>query len=110
MRFFTIFKEIADSLIADCKIFSYHCSINHQAMKIICAADAFVTPEMMEEGVRPRLSEGDEMQVFFFGYGERAAMRDLVKTIESYSKAPAFAIDNYLGFLEGKELKFRVNI
>ena len=52
-------------------------------MKIICAADAFVTPEMMEEGVRPRLREGDEMQVFFFGYGERAAMRDLVKTIES---------------------------
>lgn len=52
-------------------------------MKIICVADAFVTPGMMEEGVRPRLRSGDVMQVFFFGYRERAAMRDLVKTIES---------------------------
>lgn len=38
---------------------------------------------MMEEGVRPFLRAGDEMHVFFFGYGERAAMRDLVKTIEA---------------------------
>ncbi len=37
-------------------------------MKIICAADAFVTPEMMEEGVRPRLREGDEMQVTFVSF------------------------------------------
>ncbi len=52
-------------------------------MIIICVADAFVTPGMMEEGVRPRLRSSDVMQVFFFGYRERAALRDLVKTIAS---------------------------
>ena len=30
-------------------------------------------------------------------------------TINSYKDAPAFAMDNYLGFLEGKPLRFRVN-
>ena len=30
-------------------------------------------------------------------------------TVNSYKDAPAFAMDNYLGFLEGKPLRFRVN-
>ena len=28
---------------------------------------------------------------------------------DAFRKAPVFAIKNYLGFLEGAELKFRVN-
>ncbi len=53
-------------------------------MKIICVADAYVTAEMMEEGVRPRLRAEDTMQTFFFGYPDKERMRDIVKTIEAY--------------------------
>ena len=53
-------------------------------MKIICVADAYVTPSMMEEGVRPYLGAGDTMQTFFFAYPDKERMRDVVKTIEAH--------------------------
>lgn len=52
-------------------------------MKIVCIGDAFITSEMMEEGVRPYLSEGDSMEVFFFGEQDKVAMRDTIKSIEA---------------------------
>lgn len=30
-------------------------------------------------------------------------------TVNSYADAPAFAMKNYLGYLSGKPLRFRVN-
>ncbi len=55
-------------------------------MKIICVADAFVTPAMMKRNAY------------------------LINCARSYLvDSEAFAIKNYLGFLEGAELKFRVN-
>ncbi len=61
-------------------------------MKIICVADAFVTPAMMKRNA----------------YLINCARSYLVDS-EAFRKAPVFAIKNYLGFLEGAELKFRVN-
>ena len=36
-------------------------------MKIVCVADAYITPDMMQQGVKPFLGHGDSLQVFFFG-------------------------------------------
>ncbi|MBQ7311508.1 MAG: hypothetical protein IJW88_08275 [Alistipes sp.] len=33
-------------------------------MRIVCIADAFITTEMMEKGVRPYLQQGDTMETF----------------------------------------------
>ena len=52
-------------------------------MKIVCIGDTFITDEMMENGVRPYLKEGDEMKVFFFGERDKALMRDIIKGIEA---------------------------
>lgn len=55
-------------------------------MKIICVGDAYVTSEMMREGVAPYLQEGDTLEVLFFGEENRTDMRDTVKAIESMKR------------------------
>lgn len=55
-------------------------------MKLICVGDAYVTLEMMEQGIRPYLAEGDELVSFFFGEENRTDMRDTVKAIEAYKR------------------------
>ena len=50
-------------------------------MKVVCVGDAYITPEMMRDGV----------------------------TLNSYKDAPAFAIRNYLDYLAGQPMKFMVN-
>lgn len=52
-------------------------------MKIVCVADAYITPDMMQQGVKPFLGHGDSLQVFFFGKEDREAMRDTVRLIET---------------------------
>ena len=52
-------------------------------MKIVCVGDAYITAEMMENGVRPMLGEGDSLEVFFFGLPDKTEMRDIAKMIES---------------------------
>lgn len=52
-------------------------------MKVVCICDAFITKEMMENSVRPYLSEGDTIESFFFGEVDKVNMRDIVKSIEA---------------------------
>ena len=52
-------------------------------MKVVCIGDAFITTEMMENGVRPYLAENDTLKVFFFGDPDKSAMRDTIKYIEA---------------------------
>ena len=52
-------------------------------MKVVCIGDAFITPEMMEDGVRPYLGENDTLKVFFFGNPDKSMMRDIIKGIEA---------------------------
>ena len=49
-------------------------------------ADAFVTEEMMQDGVRPFLKENDVLKVLFFGSSNRREMRDTVKAIEAFKR------------------------
>lgn len=55
-------------------------------MKIVCVGDAYVTSNMMEQGVRPYISEEDTLDVLFFGEENRTDMRDTVKAIESMKR------------------------
>ena len=52
-------------------------------MKIVCAADTYITPEMMEGGVRPYLAPEDSLQTFFFGVWGKEGMRDINRAIET---------------------------
>ena len=52
-------------------------------MKVVCVGDAYITPEMMESGVRPALKSGDTLEILFFGEKDRRDMRDMVKAIEA---------------------------
>lgn len=51
-------------------------------MKVVCVADAYITAQMMEEGVRPALGPADSLEIFFFGLPGREQMRDMVRTLE----------------------------
>ena len=51
-------------------------------MKIVCVGDTYVTKEMMYEGIKPYLCEGDEVELFFFGEVDKGAMFATVKAIE----------------------------
>ena len=55
-------------------------------MNIICVADAYVTSEMMENGVRPYISSSDSLKICFFGEENRIDMRDTVKAIEAMKR------------------------
>ena len=55
-------------------------------MKIICVGDAYVTAEMMREGITPYLQPEDTLKVLFFGEENRTDMRDTVKAIESMQR------------------------
>ena len=55
-------------------------------MKILCVGDAYVTSQMMLEGVKPCLTEDDTIEVLFFGEENRTDMRDTVKAIESMKR------------------------
>ena len=55
-------------------------------MKIVCVGDAYVTSQMMEEGVKPYLTADDTVDVLFFGEENRTDMRDTVKAIESMKR------------------------
>lgn len=52
-------------------------------MKITCVGDAYITGDMMRNGLRPFLGEDDSLEVFFFGDPDQSVMRDLVKIIEA---------------------------
>lgn len=51
-------------------------------MKIVCVADTYINEEMMLNGVKPYLSENDEVKVFFFGQNDKSAMFATVKALE----------------------------
>ena len=55
-------------------------------MKIVCVGDAYVTAEMMTEGVSPYLKDTDSLEVLFFGEENRTDMRDTVKAIETMKR------------------------
>ena len=52
-------------------------------MKGVCIGDAYITAEMMENGVRPFLGQDDSVEVFFFGLPDKTEMRDIAKAIET---------------------------
>ncbi len=52
-------------------------------MRILCIADAYVSSEMMLQGVKPYLSSEDTLDIIFFGEENRVDMRDTVKAIET---------------------------
>ncbi|MBO7602952.1 MAG: hypothetical protein J6S97_00885 [Bacteroidales bacterium] len=52
-------------------------------MKVVCVADAYITPEMMREGVAPFLKAEDSLKVLFWGGRDREAMRETVRLIET---------------------------
>ena len=52
-------------------------------MNVVCVGDAYITPEMMESGVRAALQKNDSLTVLFFGEKDRRDMRDTVKAIEA---------------------------
>ena len=60
-------------------------------MKVVCVGDAYITDEMMYNGVKPYLSEDDSIEVFFFGDRDKTVMRDVAKSIENGNR-DAFAI------------------
>ena len=55
-------------------------------MKIVCVGDAYVTSDMMREGVAPYLKEEDSLEILFFGEENRTDMRDIVKAIEAVKR------------------------
>ena len=55
-------------------------------MKIVCVGDAYVTAEMMTEGVAPYLKDADSLEILFFGEENRTDMRDTVKAIETMKR------------------------
>lgn len=55
-------------------------------MKIICVADAYITKEMMLDGIKPYLTKEDSIEVLFFGEESRTDMRDTVKAIEAMKR------------------------
>ena len=52
-------------------------------MKVVCVGDAYITCDMMRNGVTPYLEEGDSVEVFFFGLPDKTDMRDIAKAIEA---------------------------
>ena len=52
-------------------------------MKTVCVGDAYITDEMMRNGLRPFLGEADSLEVFFFGDPDQTVMRDMAKFIEA---------------------------
>lgn len=64
-------------------------------MKVVCVGDAYITDEMMYNGVKPYLSEDDSIEVFFFGDRDKTVMRDVAKSIENGNR-DAFAIPEEL--------------
>ena len=52
-------------------------------MKIVCVGDAFITPDMMREGVAPFLKAEDSLEVLFWGREDREAMRETARLLET---------------------------
>lgn len=52
-------------------------------MNIVCVADAYITKEMMYNGISPYLSKNDNLKILYFGENNRTDMRNIVKSIES---------------------------
>ncbi len=52
-------------------------------MKIVCVGDAFITPDMMREGVAPFLKAEDSLEVIFWGQEDREAMRETARLLET---------------------------
>ena len=52
-------------------------------MKIVCVGDAFITPDMMREGVAPFLKAEDSLEVLFWGQEDREAMRETARLLET---------------------------
>lgn len=72
-------------------------------MKIVCVGDAYITPDMMREGVAPFLKAEDCLEVLFWGQEDREAMRETAR---------AHLVDTLAlkcSFDKGRPLRFRVN-
>ena len=52
-------------------------------MKTVCVGDAFITPDMMREGVAPFLRAEDSLEVLFWGQEDREAMRETARLLET---------------------------
>ena len=52
-------------------------------MKIVCVGDAFITPDMIREGVAPFLKAEDSLEVLFWGQEDREAMRETARLLET---------------------------
>lgn len=52
-------------------------------MKIVCVGDAYITPDMMREGVAPFLKAEDSLEVLFWGQEDREAMRETARLLET---------------------------
>ena len=52
-------------------------------MKIVCVGDAYITDDMMSNGLKPFLSNDDSLEVFFFGEHDQTVMRDVAKSLEA---------------------------
>ena len=73
-------------------------------MKVVCVGDAYITAEMMENGVRPLLGQGDSLEVFFFGLPDKTSMRDIAKAIETGHREEVAIPDGLLEAVEDAEL------
>lgn len=51
-------------------------------MKIVMVADAYITPDMMQNAVNLHKNQFDEVEILFFGLSNRKQMRDIVRRIE----------------------------
>ena len=74
-------------------------------MKVVCIGDAYITAEMMENGVRPLLlSDGDSVEVFFFGLPDKTGMRDIAKAIETGHREEVAIPDGLIEAAEDADL------
>lgn len=73
-------------------------------MKIVCVGDAYVTPQMMLEGVSPHILPGDSICALSFGEENRTDMRDTVKAIEAMKRDEISIPDELYATIEDCEV------
>lgn len=73
-------------------------------MKVVCVGDAYITDDMMLNGVRPFLGENDSIEVFFFGNPDKTSMRDVAKAIEAGKREEIAIPDGLMDAVSDAEL------
>lgn len=73
-------------------------------MKVVCVGDAYITDDMMLNGVRPFLGENDSIEVFFFGNPDKTSMRDVAKAIEAGKREEIAIPDGLMDAVSEAEL------